>query len=371
MNKITLSPPMKKMLKITGIFFAIIFGWLVFKKLFFMVMIGFYHPPAVTISDTVATGKTWEDYLTSVGSLTAVNGVDLSAETSGIVKEIHFESGQNVKKGDVLVVLNNGGEQAALENNQAKLKLAQLSYQRDQTLFKKNVTSQSVVDSDFANLQQAEAGVDQAQEQLNEKIITAPFDGKIGIRQINLGQLVQPGTMIVSLQTLDPLYVSFTLPEQYLSQLYVNQAIDVTVNSMGENDETIKGKITAINSKVDATTRNISVQAEIPNSDQKFYPGMFALVKVWLRAQNNVILIPQTSVSYSLHGDSVFIIKNEGKKKHPILRAYRQYITVGERRGDIVSVTSGIQNGDQVVTSGQLKLQNGTTVKVDNSVELS
>lgn len=366
----TLSPQMKKMLKITGIIFAIIFGWYVAKKMLFMVLISHYQPPPVTISETVVAPKIWQDYLTSVGSLTAVNGVDVSAEASGIVKEIRFESGQTVKQGDVLVVLDTSVEQSELENNQAKLKLSQLSYDRDKTLLKRNAISQSVVDGDLANLQQAQAGVDEAQAHISQKTITAPFSGKIGIRQINLGQYVAAGTTMVTLQSLDPLYVRFNLPEQYVSDLYLQQPVTVTINSDATGSQNIQGVITAIDSKVDQTTRNILVQATIPNPNQTLYPGMFASVKVALRDKNNVLVLPQTAVSYSLHGDSVFVIRAEGKKKHPILHAYREYVKVGERRDDEVSITSGIKPGDQIATSGQIKLQNGTQVAIDNSVEL-
>jgi membrane fusion protein, multidrug efflux system len=267
-------------------------------------------------------------------------------------------------------VLDTSVEQSELENNQAKLKLAQLSYDRDQTLLKRNATSQSVVDSDLANLQQAQAGVDEAKAHISQKTITAPFSGKIGIRQINLGQYVAAGTTMVTLQSLDPLYVRFNLPEQYVADLYLQQPVSVTINGDETSGQTVQGVVTAINSAVDQSTRNILVQATIPNPTQTLYPGMFALVKVSLPAKNNVLVLPQTAVTYSLHGDSVFVIKPEGKKKRPILHAYREYIKVGERRDNEVSIVSGIQPGDQIATSGQIKLQNGTRVAIDNSVEL-
>ncbi len=364
-----MSPQMKKMLIITAIVFGVIFGIYGIKKLLFAWGFSHYVPPPVTISSTTATATTWQSYLTSVGTLTAVNGVDISTEASGTVSEIRFQSGQFVNKGDVLLLLDTSVEQAQLKDNLAKLKLAQLNYDRDQILNKKNVLSQSMLDKDIAQLQEAQSGVEGTQAQIKRKTITAPFSGKIGIRLVDLGQYVQAGTTIVTLQALDPLYVRFNLPEQYLTDLYIQQPVDVTINLSGIKP--IRGAIDAINSKVDQNTRNILVQGTVPNKDSQLLPGMFALVKIWLHTQNNVVVLPETAISYSLHGDSVFIIKEEGKSHgKPILNAYRQYVKVGERRSNQVAIIEGVKAGDKVVTSGQLKLQNGTHVVIDNSVEL-
>jgi membrane fusion protein (multidrug efflux system) len=365
-----LSQPMKKMLKITGIVFGLIFSWYLCKKILFAYFMSHYVPPAVTISASIAHTKNWQSYWSSVGTLTAVNGVDISAEAPGIVKEIHFESGQFIKKGDILVVLDSSVEQAQLKDNLARTKLAQLNYDRNKGLVVKHAVSQSQLDTLSAQLDEASAGVEQVKARIQQKTITAPFDGKIGIRLIDLGQYVSAGTNMVALQSLDPLYVRFNLPEQYLNQLYLQQPVEISINSNGT--QSIKGVVTAINSKVDQATRNILVQATIPNKNLQLYPGMFALVKVLLREQKNVVTLPQTAISYSLHGDSVFIIKKEGKDKNdkPILKAYRQYVKVGERRTNEVSILEGVKAGDEVISSGQLKLQNGTHVEIDNSVEL-
>lgn len=366
-----MSSQMKKMLIIVGIVFGLIFGWYGVQKILFWVFLATYTPPPITISATTATAKTWQLYLSSVGTLTAVNGVDISSESAGIVKEVRFTSGQSVKKGDILVLLDTSVEQAELQDNQAQLKLAQINYDRDKTLFKKNVISQAQLDTTVAKLQQAQSGVDTTLAKIHQKTITAPFDGKIGIRLIDLGQFVPAGTAMVSLQSMDPLFVRLSLPEQYLPDLYVQQPVDikVTLNSSGE--KLFRGSITAINSKVDQSTRNILIQATVPNKNLQLYPGMFAWVQVWLREKKNVITLPQTAISYSLHGDSVFIIKEEKAKfGKSVLRAYRQYVKVGDRRGSEVSIAEGVKAGDQVITSGQLKLQNGIHVVVDNSVEL-
>lgn len=357
---------MKKMLIIVGIIFGIIFGWYGAKKLLFTWIMGHYEPPAVTISASIATKKTWQSFVTSVGTLTAINGVDISAEAPGIVKEIHFESGQFVNQGDTLVLLDTRVEQAQLKANQSQLKLAQINFERDKTLAKRNVLSQASLDTSLAQLEQAEAGVEQVQARIKQKTITAPFSGKIGIRLIDIGEYVSAGTPMVSLQSLDPLYVRFNLPEQYVPKLYQGQPIDITTGN-----QVIHGYISAVNSKVDQVTRNILVEATIPNKNMQVYPGMFAAVTVWMNDKKNVITLPQTAISYSLHGDSVFIIKTKDKKsKEPISKAYRQYVKVGERRNDEVTITEGVKPGDSVVTSGQLKLQNGTHVVIDNSVEM-
>lgn len=365
-----MSKPMKKMLLVVIIVFGLIFGWYVAKKLIFNYYVSHYEAPPVTISASIASTKDWQSYLISVGTLTAVNGVDISAEVGGIVKEIYFESGQSVKKGDTLVLLDTSVEQALLKDNDAQLKLAQLNFDRNKTLIVKHAVSQSQLDTLVAQLQEAQAGVEQTQAKILQKTIKAPFDGKIGIRMINLGEYLSPGTNIVSLQSLNPLYVRFNLPEQYLPELYLQQPVEVSINIGG--GQSIMGTVTAINSKVDQTTRNILAQATIPNDNFQLYPGMYASVKVLLKAHKNVVVLPQTAISYSLHGDSVFIIKPEGKDKEgkPILKAYRQYVKVGERRENEASILDGVKNGDQIVTSGQLKLQNGTNVVIDNSVEL-
>lgn len=366
-----MSKPMKKMLQIVGIIFGLIFVWYGAKKLLIMYFVGHYVPPAVTISASNATVKNWQSYLTSVGTLTAVNGVDMSAEAPGIVKEIRFASGQFVNKGDVLVLLDTNIEQAQLRDNQAQAKLALLNYNRHKELLAKKAVSQSQLDSVAAQYEQAAAGVEQIQAKIQQKTITAPFSGKIGIRLFDLGQYVSAGTTLVTLQSLNPLYVQFNLPEEYLPEIYLQQPVEVNVNIEGCCG-VIKGSITAVNAKVDQTTRNILIQATIPNNEFKFYPGMYALVHVLLKDQKSVVTLPQTSISYSLHGDSVFIIRPLGKdkKEQPILNAYRQYVKVGERRDAEVSILEGVKPGEQVVTSGQLKLQNGTHVVIDNSTEL-
>jgi membrane fusion protein (multidrug efflux system) len=363
---------MRRMLLSTGIFITLIFSVYAVKKLLFLVFMASYEPPAVTVSSTVAKEEKWQSYLTSVGTLKAVNGTDISSEVSGIVQEIRFQSGQYVKQGDALVLLDSGVEQAELNNAESQLKLAQINFDRNKTLLKKTYLSQAEFDTSSAKLEEAQASLQGIQARLRQKAITAPFTGKIGIRLINVGQYLAAGTPMVTLQALDPLYVQFNLPEQYLGDVYLGQTVTLNVN-LNSGSQIFKGEVNAINSKVDQNTRNVLVQAIVPNPDARIYPGMFANVTLWLRAKNNVLTLPQTAISYSLHGDSVFIIKNADNKhdkKNSVLHAFRQYVKTGERRQNDVVIQEGLHPGDVVVTAGQLKLQNGTHVIIDNSVEL-
>jgi membrane fusion protein (multidrug efflux system) len=243
-----------------------------------------------------------------------------------------------------------------------------MEYDRQNKLYHRNASAASSLDQALATFQQAEAAYDMIKAEIQQKNITAPFTGRIGIRQVNVGQYVAAGTPMVTLQSLNPLYVDFNLPEQYVKFLYINQPIEITIN--GLNQAPLPGKVSAINAKVDQTTRNILVQATIPNTSQLLYPGMYALVKVWLKNTGNTIVVPQTAIAYSLSGDYVFLIKNEASKAKPQLRAYRQYVKVGERRGSEAQILTGLKPGDLIASSGQLKLQNGSSIVINNTVEL-
>ncbi len=360
--------PLKKTLLWTGIIFGLIVGWYLIRKLLFIYFMSHYQAPAIAVESTIAKTEVWRSTLTSVGTLKAINGVDISAEVSGLVTGIFFDSGQAVKKGTLILQLNAQPEEAELKNNQAKLKLARINYNRDLILFKKNVSSQSVVDTDLAQVMESEADVEASEAKIKQKHITAPFDGYLGISQVNLGDFLQAGTPIVTLQSLDPLYVEFSLPEQQLSEIYIKQPIELQFNMTGV-PASIQGQITAINSKADQATHTILIEATLPNPKNNLRPGMFALVKIWLRAAGKKVILPETAIAYSLHGDSVFLIKENGKDKkgHPILKAVRQYVKVGERRGNQVSILEGVKPGDEVITSGQLKLQNDTLVTKNTS----
>lgn len=375
---------MKKMLIFVSIFFALVFGWYGVKKVMFMWFFSHYQPPPVTITATHAVSRPWVSYISSIGSFTSINGVDVSAEVSGIVNEILFTSGQMIKKGEPIILLRSDMEKANLKSNQARLELAKMNYERELTLFKKKASSKAQLDMRHAEMLEAEGAMDANIAHIKQKTIIAPFDGRLGIRQVNLGQFVSPNTPLVTLQSVNPLFFMFSVPEQYLSDLALDQSVDITVNLTNE-DKVVHGKITAINAKVDPSTRNILVQATIPNDDRLLYPGMYGSIKVWLPTHTKTVLVPQTAISYSLSGDYVFLIKDESQKLSnkksnasakakgdatTHLRAYRQYVKVGERRDNLVTVLDGLHDGDHVVTSGQLKLQNGTSILIDDTISM-
>lgn len=351
--------------------FGGIFGWNVLRGYFINSFFANFEPPPVTISAVQAQEKTWQLYLKAVGSFVASSGVDISSEAAGIVKAINFSSGEEVEQGKVLIQLDDSVEQAVLKDNLAELSLTKLNYQRQRDLSKRGATANSIVDEAQAKLSKAEAAVARTQALIQQKTIRAPFGGKIGIRFVNLGQFISPGSAnkLVTLQALDPLYIQFSLPEQFLQKIYVSQPVALQVEAFGKT--IFQGRISAIDAKVDSQTHNFLAQAMVANKDHRLYPGMFADLKIMLPQQNKVITLPSTAIAYTLYGNSVFVIKEEGKDKEgkPILRAYRQFVSTGEQRDGEVMIVDGLKAGDLVVDSGQLKLQNGTRVAVDNTVK--
>jgi len=365
-----------------GAVFGALFGFQIFKDRLVKKVLGDYLSAPVTISATPAIAQTWTPSLSAVGSLAAVHGTDISAEVSGLVRSIHFQSGQKVKKGSLLVQQDDDIEQGDLLNYQAQLNLAKITYQRNQDLVAKRMISKSEFDQATASLREASAAVARTKAIINEKKIKAPFSGQLGIRKINLGEYLAPGTAIVDLQTLAPLYVNFSLPEKSLKQVTLNQPLTIRVD--GYPDETFSGKITAIGAQIDAQTRTLPLQGTLPNSDRRLYPGMFAKVTVLLPQQQDVVTVPQTAIAAALYGDSVFIVEPDpnppakgseadqkpAARSKPVFIVNRRYVTVGKQRGDQVAIVSGLKAGEQVVTSGQLKLKNGAKVLIDNSVKL-
>jgi len=328
-----------------------------------------------TLAEVVSTQKaeteTWPGEIDAVGTLKAVNRVDISPEIAGIVKQLHFASGQLVEIGTPLVTLDDELDKADLANHKATLKLKQMTYQRQKDLLSKGATSSAMVDASIAELRQAEAAVSKTDSLISKKTIRAPFKGKLGIRKVNLGEYVTPGSSdLVNLQSLTPLHVLFNLPEQHLHDLFVNQTIEVTTDSTALG--TLLGTITAIDSKIDDQTRNILVQATISNEDLALYPGMFVNIKVLLPENHQWVTVPQTAISYSLHGDSVFVVKEEKAKNSnkTTLKTYRKMVTTGLRKNNKVAITKGLQAGEQVVTAGQIKLRNGSSVEINNTISL-
>ncbi|MBS0358415.1 MAG: efflux RND transporter periplasmic adaptor subunit [Proteobacteria bacterium] len=352
------------------IVFGGIFGFLMMRGIMMKKYFASFEQPPVVISSAKVNAKTWQPTLDAVGDLSAVNGVAISSEVSGIVKKIYFDSGQLVEKGDLLVELRDEVDTAELQHNEATLKLAQQDYQRHLNLAKQNAVALAALDSTRAALDQAQATLTKTKALLEQKHIRAPFSGKLGIRKINVGQYIAPSAEIVSLQSLNPLYINFSLPEDKFKHLYLGQPIDLKIPAY--QNEKFTGKVTAINSNVSTATHNILIQGTVENANNRLYPGMFATLHVILPEQKDVLTIPQTAVNYSLYGNSVYVINQDGNdaKGKPILKAHRVYVTLGETEGNDVIVSEGLKAGQEIITSGQLKLEDNSRVEVNNSIQL-
>ena len=323
-----------------------------------------FVPPPETVTSAVVKAESWETALTAVGSMNAVQGVTVAAELVGKVVDIAFEAGSSVKKGDILLRQDTSSEEAQLPGALAQVDLTRTNLERMNQLFAKNLISQADRDNAVASSEQAQAQADNIRATIAKKTIRAPFSGHLGIRQVNLGQMLREGDPIVTLQFLDPIYVDFTLPQQQLSLVRLGLTVRVTTDALP--GETLQGRITAINPLVDAETRQIKMQATVANRGNKLRPGMFANVAVGLPARQKVLAIPATAVLYAPYGDSVFIIEDATDKKGKVLR--QQFVRLGVKRGDFVAVTSGIREGETVVSTGVFKLRNGQPAVIDNKL---
>ncbi|MEN3031545.1 efflux RND transporter periplasmic adaptor subunit [Chromobacterium amazonense] len=320
-------------------------------------------PGPQTVSTTVAKTAEWQPQLSSVGTLTAMQGVDISSEVAGQVRSLHFKSGQDVKAGDVLVQLNADSDQAQLRSLQAAAELAATTLKRDRAQLAIEGVSQAQVDADMADLKSKTALVAQQAALVAKKTIRAPFSGRLGITTVNPGQYLNPGDKIVTLQTIDPVYVDFNLPQRQIGKVRVGQPVKVKSDAFG--DEVFHGKINAINPKIDPATRNVLIEATIANPKHKLLPGMFANTTIEVGSKQKHLTLPQTAITYNPYGSTVFIVK-QGKNG---LEAQQAFVTTGDTRGDQVAITAGLKEGQEVVTSGQLKLKTGTPVTVNNSVQ--
>lgn len=320
-------------------------------------------PGPDTVSTTPVQVIDWAPEISAVGSVRAVNGADLAFEVSGIVEEINFQSGDEVAAGAVLVRLRDADERAKLLSLQSTAQLAEITYNRNLQLSKTQNVSPATLDANDANLKNAKALLVQQQALLDKKTIRAPFAGNLGLRAVDRGQYVNAGTAIVTLQALDPIFVDFYLPQQNLDQIKVGQAVIAKVDTYP--DISFKGEIAAINPKVDPTNRNVQVRASLKNPERKMFPGMYATVIIAAGKVTRPIVIPQTAVTYSPYGDAVYIIESKDDK----MIARHSFVVLGEKRGDLVVVESGVKEGDNIVTAGQIKLRNGSVVRIDNSVQ--
>jgi membrane fusion protein (multidrug efflux system) len=318
-------------------------------------------PESVTTAKVEKTA--WVASREAVGTLVAVRAVTVSSEVPGQVKQINFDSGATVHKGDVLVKLDDSTERAQLASAEADLQLARVNERRARSLRKTNANTPSDLDAAVSRLAETVAQVDLLKATIAKKTIKAPFDGRVAIRQVELGQVLSPGTTVASLQSVTPIHADFWLPQQVLSDLQVNMRSEMTTDVFP--NQKWSGAVTVINPEVDISTRNVRVRATFPNDDGRLKPGMFANVSVLSNDERPQLVIPATSVLYAPYGDSIFAVENKDKE----LVAHQKFIRLGERRGDLVSVTAGLEAGETIVSSGAFKLHNGSTLVVHNELQ--
>lgn len=324
-------------------------------------------PPPESVSSAQVQKVDWKPVHPAVATLVAFRGVTLSAELTGTVRQIGFENGAAVKKGEVLVRFDTSSEEAQLVSAQAEAVLAKQSLERANHLFKAQVNAQSELDAALAHDAEARAAVANLQAIIAKKVIRAPFDGRVGIRAVELGQVVSPGAPIVSLNTVSPIYAEFQLPQQALATVQVGQRVKLTVDVFPT--ASWDGTVTTINPEIDPGTRNVRIRATLANADGRLTPGMFANVEVLSDQQDEAVVVPATSVIYAPYGDSVYVIEKakEGGDKAPLV-VHQRFVRLGDRRGDFVAVTSGLSGGETVVSAGAFKLRNGQSVVVNNKI---
>jgi membrane fusion protein, multidrug efflux system len=344
-------------------FLAIIGGFKFFQIKAAIAQGSSWQPPPEAVTTTVATPEQWDTTMKAIGSVAAVNGVTVSADLPGVVAEIDFDSGRTVNKGDVLVRLDTKQEQAQLASAIAQRDLTQVDFNRQKELLAKGITAQSAFDQSAAEFKSADANVSQMRATIERKTIRAPFSGVLGIRQINLGQYLAGGAPIVPLQSIRPVYVNFTLPQQEMGLLSIGSPVTIDTGD--------SGRVTAYDSVIDEATRNLRVQATFDNRSGKLRPGQFVETQLARGGRTMAIALPASAISYAPFGDSVFIV--EDVKDPKTGKSYRgvrqQFVKLGGSRGDQVAVLTGVKAGEEVVTSGVFKLRPGAAVIVNNSVQ--
>lgn len=372
-------PALRWILMLAGV--AIVFGGVfAIKAMFAKQTNNFFDnmpQPAVAVSATAAKAAEWFGNGEAVGTLVAVNGTDVTTEAGGVIRSIEFEAGQPVRSGDVLVRLNTSAEEATLAALEASAKLAKSQAARWQQLGKDKLVSLDDVQAKTTAAATAQAQADAQRALIAQKTIRAPFSGVLGIRKVNLGQYLAPGAAIVSLQQLDPIYLDFSLPEQLIGKLKEGETVQATVDALP--GKTFAGKVTAVEPQVDPSTRNFKAQATLRNPDGALRPGSFAKVGFDLGAAAAVVVIPQTAVSFNPYGNAVFVIAKSPRKAGETdaqgkpqsgdkLTVTQRFVKTGATRGDLIAITDGLKAGEQVVTSGLLKLRNGAEVTINNAI---
>jgi membrane fusion protein (multidrug efflux system) len=326
-----------------------------------------FQPPPDAVTTVVAAQERWPSTLNAIGTVTAVRGVTVSADLPGVIDQIFFESGQTVREGQVLVVLDTRQEQAQMAAAEAQRVLARLNFNRMQELLDQRVVSKAEFDTATAQSREAEARVGEIRAVIERKTIRAPFTGVLGIRQVNKGQYLAGGDPIVPLQSVNPIYVNIGVPQQAIADVRSGRDVQITAESLA--DTVFHGRVTAVDSVVDETTRNIQVQATLANPDGTLRPGMFVQAAIGIGAEQTVIALPGSAISYAPYGDSVFVVSDmKDDKGHNYRGVRQQFVKLGPSRGDQIAVLSGLKPGDEVVTSGVFKLRNGAPVLVNNMV---
>jgi len=366
--------PMRKrmiiMLAIVGFVFAAIIGYQMFVASMMKQFLSSNAQPPATVTAMQVTEQLWQPQLSAVGSLRAVQGVEISAEIAGIVKKLHFKSGEEVKKGDLLLELNSAEELAQLESLRASRKLAEINFKRDQRQYKVHAISKAQLDASEAELSSKRAQQAQQQAIINKKRILAPFAGRLGVSTVNPGQYLNPADKIVSLQNIRALYVDFNMPQKHVEKLKQGQNINILLQQ--SHATPVNGEITTINNVVDQSTRNVRVEGLIDNAEGRLLPGMFVNIKIDTGDSQKLLTLPQTAISFNAYGSTLFVAREAAgaadaeEKALPV--AQQLFVKTGDKRGDQVAILEGLKPGEMVVTSVQLKLKNGTPLIINNQV---
>lgn len=327
---------------------------------------GMMGPPPV-VSTIKVRYEDWQPHIDVVGSLRAAQGADLAFEIPGVVQKIYFDSGRDVRAGTILISLRAADDVARLHTLQATAKLAETNYARALRLWKIKGISRQQVEEYAAALASARAQVAEAMANLNKKIMRAPFSGHLGLRNVNVGDYLNAGVSVVTLQALDPIYLDFTVPQQKLAQLRVGQSVSARLDAFPR--QVFTGQITSIDPKADPTTRAVAVRATLPNHERRLVPGMFASAQINTGEPQRFLTLPQTAVTFNPYGFTAYTLTRKNMGGQSMLVAIQNFVTTGDKRGDQVQILSGIKEGDEVVTSGQIKLQNGSPVTVNNSIQ--
>lgn len=349
-----------------GVLLALLVGFNTWKANFVAQLRAKNAAPPQSVTTASAAFTDWQPEVGAVGSLRAVRGVDVTTEVTGLVRSLHFTSGQQVQAGQVLVELNADSEAAQQRALEAAADLAATVYERDKAQFEAEAISKAQLDADAADLKNKRAQAAAQAALVAKKTLRAPFAGRLGITTVNPGQYLNTGDKVVTLQAVDPIYVDFKLPQQQLATIAIGQAVKLTTDAFP--GVTFTGKITAIDPRVDASTRNFQAEATVGNSEQKLLPGMFVRVVVIAGEPHRYLTLPQTAITYNPYGATIFLARKKPGGTDKDLVAAQSFVTLGPTRGDQVAVLRGVSEGDLVVTSGQLKLNNGAPLVVNNSL---